>query len=94
MLLAVSPGALAAEAAAGGALTCEQIYAVAQATVRYRDQGHSLDQVLGGLRGLEDQNKLSAQEVEVLRRAVSVSYMGTAAPEEIALDCVQGRKNK
>lgn len=92
MLVVLSPGVLAA-GAADGALTCEQIYAVAQAAVRYRDQGLSLDQVLGGLRGLEAQNKLSAQEVEVLRRAVSVSYMGNAAPEEIALDCVQGRKN-
>ncbi len=79
---------------AWAALTCEQVYAVSQASVRYRDQGHALHQVLAALKDVEVQNKLSAIELELLHKAVSIAYLGQASPEEIALECVQSRRLK
>jgi len=79
---------------AGAALTCEQVYAVSQASVRYRDQGHALHQVLAALREVEVENKLSAIELKLLHNAVAIAYLGQASPEEIALECVQSRRLK
>lgn len=89
LVAAVSAAAFGAEAGPG--LSCEQVFAVAQASVRYRDQGHTLDQVLSALKDVEVQNRLAAQEIDLLRKAVSVTYMGQATPEEVALECVQAR---
>lgn len=81
--------AVAAQAPVG--LTCEQVYAVAQASVRYRDQGYPLARVLASLQDVEKQNRLDEPQIEVLRRAVSAAYLGHATPEEIGLVCVQNR---
>lgn len=75
----------------GTTLTCEQIYAVVQAAVRYRDQGHALAQVLSVLEGGDVRNRLDGAQFALLRNAVSVAYMGNATPEEIALECVRAR---
>lgn len=85
---------LVPHADAEAALTCEQVYAVSQASVRYRDQGHALHQVLAALREVEAENKLSAIELQLLHNAVSIAYLGHASPEEIALECVQSRRLK
>lgn len=90
--LALMPPAAGAAAVAEGTLTCEQIFAVAQASVRFRDQGHSLDRVLDGLREVDAQRRLSASEMSLLRNAVSIAYLGNASPEEIALQCVRSRR--
>jgi hypothetical protein len=74
------------------ALTCEQLLAVAQAAVRYRDQGYSLSQVLLGLKDVEAEHKLNKTEVDLLQKAVSASYLSQAAPEEVALECFRSGK--
>ena len=80
--------ALGAERARA-AFTCEQLYAVLQATVRYRDEGYSLSQVLGALKNVEDEHKLSKPEMDVLQKSVSATYLSQAAPEEVTLECVK-----
>lgn len=76
---------------ADSSLSCEQLYAVAQSAVEFRDQGYSLQQVLAGLKGGELEAKLSADEIQVLRKAVTAVYLGNASAEEIALACRQAR---
>ncbi len=90
-VMALASPAFAADA--GAKLTCEQIYAVAQTSVRYRDQGHALSQVLAALEVDTIKNKLDGAQFALLRNAVSVVYLGNATPEEVALECmrVQGR---
>ncbi len=83
----VSALCVAAEPATG--LTCEQLFAVAQTAVRYRDEGYTLDQVLSALKAVNAEGKLTAGELETLRRAVTLAYMGNASPNEIALECVR-----
>ena len=78
-------------APAAAALSCEQVFAITQAAVRYRDQGYSLEQVLSALKGVDPDNKLTGVELEALRNAVSLAYLGHAGPEEIALECMQAR---
>jgi len=84
-LLAVHPHASAA-------LTCEQLLAVTQEAVRYRDQGHSLTQVMAALKDVEAENKLNKVELDVLHKAVSAAYLSQASPEEITLECVKSGK--
>jgi hypothetical protein len=72
---------------ARAALSCEQLLAVTQAAVRYRDQGFTLTQVMAGLKEVEVEYKLSKVEFDVLQKAVSASYLSQASPEEIALEC-------
>jgi hypothetical protein len=81
----------AVAADAGARLTCEQIYAVAQSSLGYRDQGHALAQVLAALEGGDIRRRFDDTQVEALRSAVSAAYLGTATPEEIALDCLRRR---
>lgn len=72
-------------------LTCEQVFAVAQAAVRFRDQGQRLDQVLDSLNVLDAQKRLDAAQMQVLRTAVSTAYLGSATPEEIGIACLEAR---
>ena len=88
-LVLVSSLCAAAEPATG--LTCEQIYAVAQTAVRYRDQGYTLNQVLAELKGVNAEGKLTAAELNTLHTALSLAYLGTASPKEIALECISVR---
>lgn len=89
--LATLAAALMFGAPARAAVSCEQVFAIAQTAVRYRDQGYSLDQVLGALKDVDPQSKLSAAELEILRKAVTATYLGSATSEEVALECVQVR---
>lgn len=91
-LLTAAIPLLAAEPQPG--LTCEQIYDVVKDSARHRNQGQTLDQVLRGLKEIETPQPLTKIEAEALRKAVSLVYMGDAAPEEIALECVNTRKKK
>lgn len=79
----------AAEPAAG--LTCEQLFAAAQTAVQLRDQGHTLAQVLDALKRAQVEAKLSAVEIDTLRRAVTLAYLGNASPKEIAFECVSAQ---
>ena len=82
------PGA----APAAEALTCEQLYAILQSTVRYRDQGYSLAQVLGAVKEIEAEGKLAPAELDVLRRSIAAAYLREVSPEEITLECVRARE--
>ena len=87
--LALVLGALLAlPQSAAAALTCKQVFAIAQAAVQYRDEGRSLKQVMAALKDVEEQQKLNATEMNVLRNAVSMAFLSNATPEEIALECV------
>jgi hypothetical protein len=81
--------ALAGEAKTG--LTCEQLFAVVQSAVQFRDQGYSLQQVLAGLKGLDTEGKLSREDMQTLHKAVTAAYLGNASPEEIAVACREAR---
>lgn len=84
--------AIAAEPESG--LGCEQLYEVLKDSARHRNQGQTLDQVLRGLKDVEARQPMTALEVEALRKAVSLVFMGDAAPEEIVLECVKIRKKR
>ena len=79
---------------AHAALTCEQILAVLQNTVLLRGQGYSLQQVLNGLQGDALEAKLSADDIQVLRKSVTAVYLGNASIEEIVLACREARGDK
>ena len=64
---------------ATAALTCEQLFAVAESAIELRDQGHSLQQVLAGLMGKDIAGKFTADEMQVLRKAVTAVYLGNAS---------------
>ena len=76
------------------ALTCEQLFAVTQTAVQYRDQGYSLTQVLAALQSVDAEGKLAPSELEIVRRSVTAAYLGHASPKEIAYECVQARGGK
>jgi hypothetical protein len=81
-----------APAAAG--LSCEQLFAVVESAVQFRDQGYSLQQVLNGLKGGDVEAKLSADEIQVLRKSVTAVYLGNASVDEIVLACREARGDK
>lgn len=84
--------ALAAPAApARAALTCAQLLAVLQSTVQFRDQGYSLQQVLAGLKGNDLAAKLTAEELQVLRKSVTAVYLGDASTEQVVLACKEAQ---
>jgi hypothetical protein len=87
----ISMSTLCAAAESPAGLTCEQIFAVAQTALRYRDQGYTLNQVLAEMRGVNAEGKLTAAELDTLRRAITLAYIGNASPEEIALECISVR---
>jgi hypothetical protein len=87
----ISMSTLCAAAESPAGLSCEQIFAVAQTALRYRDQGYSLNQVLAEMRGVNAEGKLTAAELDTLRRAITLAYIGNASPEEIALECISVR---
>jgi hypothetical protein len=89
---AIACASLALPAAA--ALTCEQLFAIAESTVQFRDQGNSLQQVLAGLKDKEIGAKLSAGEVQVLHKTVTAVYLGSATAAEIALECKEAEAKK
>jgi len=85
----VASFALTASAPAYAALTCEQLFAVVQAAVRYRDEGYSLSQVLAAVKDVQTEHQLTKQEMELLNKSVSATYLSQATPEEIMLECVK-----
>jgi hypothetical protein len=93
--LAVGTPAVPASAPTpAGALSCEQLFAAVDSAVQFRDQGYSLQQVLNGLKGGDIEKKLSADEVQVLRKSVTAVYLGNATTDEVVLACRQARDEK
>src|SRR5262245_1383118 len=93
LFLIASGLCVAAEPPATG-LSCEQLFSIAENTVKYRDEGYTLSQVLAALKGLQSELKLTAGEVETLRKTITLAYMGNATPREIALECVEVQNAK
>lgn len=75
---------------AAAALNCSQLVAVAQTTISLRDQGHSLTSVLGEIERGEVQQNLNAQELNLLRQIVSISFTSEFSPREILEACKSG----
>ncbi len=72
------------------ALDCEQLVAVAQATVKLRDEGLSLNAVLRDFDSGEATKKFNAQEMNLLRQTVRVCFTSEASVYEIAESCKAG----
>jgi hypothetical protein len=89
-LIVLAGPALAAESG----LNCGQLFAISERAVQFRDQGYSLQQVLNGLQGDALEAKLSADEIQVLRKSVTAVYLGNASIEEIVLACREARGDK
>lgn len=89
----VLPGA-ARPGEAQPVLSCEQILAIVQDTARFRNQGLSLEQVLRGIRDLEVKHALPPLEGQALQTAARLVFLGDAAPEQIALECLKSRGKK
>ena len=81
-------------AAASAALTCEQLFVIAESAIQQRDQGHSLQQVLAGLKDQALVAKLTAEELQVLHKTVTAVYLGNATAGEIALACKEAAPKK
>jgi hypothetical protein len=76
---------------AAAALSCEQLFAVLESAVRFRHQGYSLEQVLGGLKQVETDGKLEPAEIDALRRSIAAVFMWEVSSKEVALECVRAR---
>ena len=72
-------------------VTCEQLFSVAKSALQYRDEGYTLSQVLAALKDAQGAGKLTAQEIETLRKAITMVYMSNASPEEIGIECRDAR---
>jgi hypothetical protein len=75
---------------ARAALSCEQLLAVSQTTIALRDQGHSLSSVLAEVERGDIRQKLDAQEVNLLRQIVRISFTSEYSPREILEACQAG----
>ena len=76
--------------AAEAALTCQQVVAVAQTTLTLRDQGLSLSAVLADVERSDIREALNAQEINLLRQIVRVSFTSEYSPREIMDACNAG----
>jgi len=72
-------------------LECDQLVAAAQTTVKLRDGGSSLNAVLREIETSDLQQKLDAQELNLLRQIVRVSFTGEASVYEIFEACKAGQ---
>jgi len=75
---------------ADATLTCGHVVAVSQTTIELRDQGHTLNSVLAEVERGELQQKLNAQEINLLRQIVRVSFTSEFSPREILEACQAG----
>jgi hypothetical protein len=77
-------------AAASGEMTCEQYGAIAQETIRQRDQGASLSRLLADAERGEMRDRLTVRERELVRDVIHHSFNGTLSPAEVVEACRQG----
>jgi hypothetical protein len=75
---------------ADAALSCEQLVAVSQTAIALRDQGHTLSEVLAEVERGEIRQSLDAQEVNLLRQIVRISFTSEYSPREILEACKSG----
>ena len=72
------------------ALSCEQLVAISQTTITLRDQGHSLSEVLAEVERGDIRQALDAQEINLLRQIVRISFTSEFSPREILEACKSG----
>jgi hypothetical protein len=75
---------------AHAALECDQVVAVAQTTVKLRDGGASLNAVMREIESGDLRQKLDAQELNLLRQVVRISFTSEASVAEIFESCKAG----
>ena len=76
--------------AARAELTCEQHGAIAQETVRQRDQGTSLSRLLADVERGELKDRLTPRELALVKDVIRHSFNGTLSPAEVVEACKQG----
>lgn len=64
--------------------------AVSQTTISLRDQGHSLTAVLAEIERAEMRANLDAQEINLLRQIVRISFTSEFSPREVHEACIAG----
>jgi hypothetical protein len=86
-LIAFSSAVLFSSAAMA-AITCEQLAEIAAATQKLRDQGYSLQTVLGETGKLESSNKFSESELNTIKTTVDQAYKGgSRVPYDVLSIC-------
>jgi len=81
---------LLACAAASAEMTCEQYGALAQETVRLRDQGASLARLLADIERGDMKRRVTAHEFEVVKDVIRASFSGALSPMEVVEACKLG----
>ncbi len=71
-------------------MTCEQYGAIAQETVRQRDQGASLSRLLAETERGEMKERLTPRELAVVKDVIRYSFNGSLSPAEVVEGCRQG----
>jgi hypothetical protein len=77
--------------AASAAVTCEQLGNIAQTTEQLRNQGYALESVLAEADKLEVSDKLSKQDIGLVRKAVDQTFKRDRTPLEILQECKESR---
>ena len=77
-------------AGARAEMTCEQYGAIAQETVRLRDQGASLSRLLADIERGELKKRITPREFEVLKDVIRHSFSGALSPVEVVEACKLG----
>jgi len=77
-------------AAASAEMTCEQYGAIAQETVRLRDQGASLSRLLADIERGDMKQRVTAREFEVVKDVIRASFNGALSPMEVVEACNLG----
>ena len=72
------------------ALSCVQLVAVSQTTLSLRDQGMTLSSVLAEVERGEIRLNLDAQELNLLRQIVRISFTSEYTPREVLESCQSG----
>ena len=80
--------ALLASSFAQAQLTCEQFGAIAQETIRQRDQGRSLTRLLA--EADRDMKHLGQRELALVKDVIRHSFEGTLWPSEVVEACKLG----
>jgi hypothetical protein len=77
--------------AASAAVTCEQLGNIAQTTEDLRNQGYALESVLAEADKLEASDKLSKQDIGLVRKTVDQTFKRDRTPLEILQECKASR---
>jgi hypothetical protein len=77
-------------AVARAGMTCEQYGAIAQETLRLRDQGASLSRLLADIDRGEMKQRLTAHELSVVKDVIRHSFSGALSPAEVVEACKLG----